>query len=604
MPCSGAGSAAAYFRSVLLLAAHAAAPLGVSAHMAFQEYVPNALHLPKGAAVGHRSTKGGGALNAFGEAFKAAGFEWTSELCHADSDKDGQSNGRELGDPCCVWKPGDVPLRMYGISHPGDHRSVSPIPMPNCSQLDAAIADLANTNVSAWGASGNSFYQFYYAEDLGQEFKPERVRRNEQWALSLGAAGDRCTRRAANGPCAACGVCCSHTPEAVVPQEECEMCEREAQCKCPKPSGRYKATCSGCRVDSGCVLRCNCSANGILHATACNLELCDVLTNKGGFLVCDKKEFMNWGDMCMGTDGWQGLHDRGVRQDEAKLAEGRLSWVHRGGSPAKGLLASSASPCAVTFFCALLVIDRNAFFGRDRYSLTRHLRLGLLATIFVDLVSATMHITLDNPRIMHWPLIGPECRAFQGHHVKPSDIFLGSWVGHLSEAHIINVFITSTVFLNPSCQSLRVFQVYANIASEFMMAAHRWAHTHPAKVPWIVLRLQDSGLLISHQHHSQHHVSYDNNFGLLNGWCNPLLNLSFKLLHHQNPTWCFIWIFVCVVPAIFSWRCVHGPLLSSVPRWLAPLICHDCRREGAKPLRTGKSPDAMLQLTNLGAKEV
>lgn len=41
------------------------------------------------------------------------------ELCRADSDGDGQTNGEELGDPDCVWRPGSAPARTTDISHPG-----------------------------------------------------------------------------------------------------------------------------------------------------------------------------------------------------------------------------------------------------------------------------------------------------------------------------------------------------------------------------------------------------------------------------------------------------------------------------------------------------
>ena len=54
------------------------------------------------AGLGHINTGGGGARNAFGSAFKDAGPSWTTAFCEADSDGDGQSNGEELGDPCCA----------------------------------------------------------------------------------------------------------------------------------------------------------------------------------------------------------------------------------------------------------------------------------------------------------------------------------------------------------------------------------------------------------------------------------------------------------------------------------------------------------------------
>jgi hypothetical protein len=84
-----------------------------------------------GGGLGHTSPSGGGARNAYGSAFAAAESQWTRNLClagscssaflrmhyypaphvtlyPADSDGDGQSNGFELGDPCCTWTSGNT----------------------------------------------------------------------------------------------------------------------------------------------------------------------------------------------------------------------------------------------------------------------------------------------------------------------------------------------------------------------------------------------------------------------------------------------------------------------------------------------------------------
>ena len=47
--------------------------------------------------VGHLNEFGGGKRNPFGLAFKNAGYSWTKSLCQEDSDKDGKTNGEELG---------------------------------------------------------------------------------------------------------------------------------------------------------------------------------------------------------------------------------------------------------------------------------------------------------------------------------------------------------------------------------------------------------------------------------------------------------------------------------------------------------------------------
>jgi hypothetical protein len=86
------------------------AALAAAASLAHPQYValnPNgaSVTIPAGvAAIGHVAKAGGGATNAYGDAFTAQGSAWTRALCEADSDGDGQTNGMELGDPCCVWK--------------------------------------------------------------------------------------------------------------------------------------------------------------------------------------------------------------------------------------------------------------------------------------------------------------------------------------------------------------------------------------------------------------------------------------------------------------------------------------------------------------------
>lgn len=78
-------------------------------------------------------------LNTFGEAFRDAGYQWTQELCEADSDGDGRSNGQELGDPCCVWTPGQ-PLPggpAYITSHPGFTNDTNAQELPSAAECEA-----------------------------------------------------------------------------------------------------------------------------------------------------------------------------------------------------------------------------------------------------------------------------------------------------------------------------------------------------------------------------------------------------------------------------------------------------------------------------------
>lgn len=89
--------------------------------------------------LGHTTCEGGSLpLNSFGESLTAFGYDWTLELCQEDSDGDGQTNGEELGDPCCNWTVGsmasDYMARMTP-SHPGvaSHKQAAPYQRPECN---------------------------------------------------------------------------------------------------------------------------------------------------------------------------------------------------------------------------------------------------------------------------------------------------------------------------------------------------------------------------------------------------------------------------------------------------------------------------------------
>ena len=82
----------------------------------------------------HTYTSGGGPLNSFGVTVKRgflsqAGYSgnvtWGPSLAQLDSDRDGFTNGMELGDPVGSWQPGDpAPGRLLSLSNPGIFSSV------------------------------------------------------------------------------------------------------------------------------------------------------------------------------------------------------------------------------------------------------------------------------------------------------------------------------------------------------------------------------------------------------------------------------------------------------------------------------------------------
>jgi len=88
-----------------------------------------------------------------GGAISGQHIDWTP-LCPLDSDRDGWTNGQELGDPECVWKAGDTNPKG-SLTNPGVYESAPP-PVCGSGVLEANEAcdgDLfAETNCASLGA--------------------------------------------------------------------------------------------------------------------------------------------------------------------------------------------------------------------------------------------------------------------------------------------------------------------------------------------------------------------------------------------------------------------------------------------------------------------
>ena len=429
-------------------------PTTIHSFPAFRDEIPNGLrsvyasdpihHLTGGQsywALGHINPHGGGKLNVFGQAFKAANYEWSLELCRADTDNDGESNGLELGDPCCVWSPGQTPMRQWGMSHPGIQTSFSNLTF-----------DYDSLCLQKKG--NNQFWNFYYQTqgDNGRTsmspFKPVGQDISEWWALKLVNV---------------------------------------------KKNGGWMRTLFGVLNIFGSQSMMQ-STRDLFTLLLAGVSLATLLT--------------------------LALHHQCCCSSRSQTKKGRVSG------------------------------DTTIQKGLTGWN---HLQLFLVAVIYTDLMSGILHLVLDNPVMNTWPLIGPEALAFQGHHFDPTGVAKGPILDMVREDHaVIFLGMISFFLLRPSSSSLMTFSLWFGFLSHFMMASHRWSHTHPKYLHWSIKAAQKYGLIMTTEHHSKHHASYDCNFSIFNGWSNILFNKLIYVIHWRSPIWFFLLGVGILVPIGFT----------------------------------------------------
>ena len=395
----------------------------VEGYPQYRDEVPNGLRSVdydsvQVTALGHANGHGGGDLNVFGKAFKKYKYEWSNSLCMDDSDGDGESNGLELGDPCCLWKVGMTPMRQWGLSHPGDEKSKTNL---NFSY--------AYTCVSKKG--DESFWKFYFDDKRDFHYRTFSEDVTLWWNRTL-------TSFKANG----------------ISKFN------------PFGDGEDVFMRSSKDLFTALVLLCTVITLSIL-----------VFSHRCGLKVC------------------------------LPLRSSRV------------------------------------------LTLRDHAWIIFAAFVFTDWMSGLLHVVLDNPIMNTWPVVGPEAKAFQGHHYDPTAVARGPWLDFLREHHIL-VFLVMALYilLKPSSPGLMLFSLHFMWMSHVMMAALRWSHTHPKYLSPTVKAMMDYGIVMTVRHHSAHHASYDCNFCIFSGWMNPLLNQLIHIVHWRSPLWLFILAGFAFVP--------------------------------------------------------
>ncbi|KAJ8906075.1 hypothetical protein NDN08_002574 [Rhodosorus marinus] len=133
------------------------------AHREYLMLLPNGLRFSDTICVafGHEMCYGYAETNRFGKDFCLAGYTWSRDFCELDSDKDGFTNGEELGDPCCCWNGDDSQLaRTNFLSHPAEKTAIPPESIKRgndteyCTCKKIAYKTIARTTMSSGGLHG------------------------------------------------------------------------------------------------------------------------------------------------------------------------------------------------------------------------------------------------------------------------------------------------------------------------------------------------------------------------------------------------------------------------------------------------------------------
>jgi hypothetical protein len=127
--------------------------------------------------------------SSFGTDFIIAHDIWTKELCAMDSDKDGMTNGEELGDPCCEWKMGDTPKHLV-VSHPGSGKNHNSLTYYKCNSAepnDARFQKIPNGNYFKKLAkvSGDARAEQFVTELWNSSFGDDFYKAGESWTKEL-----------------------------------------------------------------------------------------------------------------------------------------------------------------------------------------------------------------------------------------------------------------------------------------------------------------------------------------------------------------------------------------------------------------------------------
>jgi len=174
----------------------------------------------------------------------------------------------------------------------------------------------------------------------------------------------------------------------------------------------------------------------------------------------------------------------------------------------------------------------------------------LFEYFWYDLFSGVLHVNLDNPEFIGFPVLHEPCLEFQWHHHIPMDLTVKSYLETCGDLNVV-VGILFGYFLiigmcfkmNPTYLCLIGWKL---VMAYFGQLCHCMSHMPLPYVPTWIRTLQRWGVMLSAKEHQAHHKSYDSNFCIGSGIANPLVAYLRTVTTNK---WIWVGIFVFMLTA-------------------------------------------------------
>ncbi|EOA18002.1 hypothetical protein CARUB_v10006437mg [Capsella rubella] len=192
----------------------------------------------------------------------------------------------------------------------------------------------------------------------------------------------------------------------------------------------------------------------------------------------------------------------------------KSTWIHR---------LWVAAGCTTLF----VSLAKSVTGGFDSHLWLEPALAGYAGYILADLGSGVYHWAIDNYGDESTPVVGTQIEAFQGHHKWPWTITRRQFANNLHALARVITFTVLPLDLAFNDPVIHGFVCTFAFCIMFSQQFHAWAHGTKSKLPPLVVALQDLGLLVSRRQHAEHHrAPYNNNYCIVSGAWNNVLDES------------------------------------------------------------------------------